>query len=61
MVTKTSVRASVAEDKSLPLNLKVPNAETRAAMRESDEMIKSGNIRFKTADEVFAALDKTRN
>lgn len=30
----------VAKDKALPLGLKIPNAETRAAMEESRAMIK---------------------
>ena len=31
----------VAKDKAMPIELKVPNAETRAAMKESRAMMKS--------------------
>ena len=48
----------VAVDKQFPLELKVPNAETRAAMAEADAMIKTRRPRFATADELFAHLDK---
>ena len=48
----------VAVDKQFPLELKVPNAETRAAMAEADAMIKTRRPRFPTADELFAHLDK---
>jgi DNA-damage-inducible protein J len=36
----------VAADKQLPFTLKVPNAETRAAMAEVDEILKSRRTRF---------------
>jgi DNA-damage-inducible protein J len=48
----------VAKDKALPLELKVPNAETRAAMDESRAVMEVGKLRFKTAEELFAELDK---
>jgi DNA-damage-inducible protein J len=48
----------VAKDKALPLELKVPNAETRAAMEESRAMMEAGKSRFKNAEELFEALDK---
>jgi hypothetical protein len=38
--------------------LKVPNAETRRAMAESEEMMRRGTARFANADELFAALEK---
>jgi DNA-damage-inducible protein J len=47
----------VANDSALPFELKVPNAETRAAMEEAREMMKSGQARFKNAEEMFKALD----
>ena len=47
----------VANDKAVPFELKVPNAETRAAMEESEKLLKSGKVRFKTAEELFDALD----
>lgn len=48
----------IAADQAFPLELKVPNAETRKAMAEADEIIKSGRARFSTADELFADLEK---
>lgn len=53
----------IVADQAFPLELKVPNAETRAAMEESRKMmeaIKAGRAkpRFKNADEMFAALER---
>lgn len=48
----------IAADQAFPLELKVPNAETRAAMAEADEIIRSGKVRFRSAEELFADLDK---
>jgi len=48
----------IIADQAFPLELKVPNAETRAAMAESDEIMRSGRLRFANADEVFADLDR---
>ncbi len=48
----------VARDKALPLELKIPNAETRAAMAEANELIKAHEARFSDAQELFDALDK---
>jgi len=48
----------VVTDKAFPLELKVPNAETRLAMAEADEIARSGAARFATADELFADLEK---
>jgi DNA-damage-inducible protein J len=36
----------VVADKQLPFALKVPNAETRAAMAESDEIARTRRARF---------------
>lgn len=47
----------VAADQAFPLELKVPNAETRAAMAEVDEMIRLGAPRFKDVDQFFKSLD----
>lgn len=47
----------IVADQAFPLELKVPNAETRAAMREADEIIRSGKARFTRSDELFADLD----
>lgn len=48
----------IAADQAFPLELKVPNAETRAAIEESNKMMRSGKLRFASADELFADLEK---
>jgi len=48
----------VVIEKGFPLELKVPNAETRAALEESHELMKSGRARIMTAEELFDQLDK---
>lgn len=47
----------IVADQAFPLELKVPNAETRAAMEESRVIMKARKARFNTAEELFAALD----
>ena len=47
----------VARDRALPLELKIPNAETRAGMEESRAMMKARQARFADAQELFNALD----
>ncbi len=49
----------VVVDQAFPLELKVPNAETRAAMAESRAMMAARRARFSTADELFDDLEKT--
>ncbi|HEY5582097.1 MAG TPA: type II toxin-antitoxin system RelB/DinJ family antitoxin [Rhodoferax sp.] len=51
----------VVIDQAFPLELKVPNAETRAAMQESRAMMATRRIRFASADELFANLEKNSN
>lgn len=48
----------VVVDQAFPLELKVPNAETRAAMAEADEIARARKARFVNADELFADLEK---
>lgn len=48
----------VARDHAVPLELRVPNAETRAAMRESRALMKKHNARFKNSRALFKALDE---
>ena len=48
----------IVADQAFPLELKVPNAETRAAMEESRQILASGKVRFANADEMFADLEK---
>lgn len=49
----------VVADQAFPLELKVPNAETRAAMAEAEEIARTGSARFTGADELFETLEKT--
>jgi DNA-damage-inducible protein J len=51
----------VVTDQAFPLELKVPNAETRSAMAEAEEIARSRGARFATADELFADLEKARD
>lgn len=48
----------IAKDKALPFELKVPNAETRAAMEESRAMMNTRHARFSDGQELLDALDK---
>jgi DNA-damage-inducible protein J len=48
----------IAADQAFPLELKVPNAETRVAMAEAKDIIAAGKTRFANADEMFAELEK---
>ena len=48
----------VVIDQAFPLELKVPNSETRAAMEESRAMMAKRRARFATADELLADLEK---
>lgn len=49
-LTDADVRAA---EKQLPFALNVPNAETRAAMAEVDELMRQRRARFATAEELF--------
>ncbi len=48
----------VVVDQTFPLELKVPNAETLAAMEESRAMMAARLTRFATADALFDDLEK---
>ena len=48
----------VVADKQMPFALKVPNAETRAAMVEADEIARTNRARFDSATELFDDLEK---
>jgi len=48
----------VARDHALPFELKVPNAETRAAIESSRDAMKEDRTRFASAQELFDALEK---
>lgn len=47
----------VVKDGAVPLDLKVPNAETRRAMEKSRRLMKKHNARFKNAKALFHALE----
>ncbi len=49
----------VVNDQAFPLELKVPNAETRAAIEESRAKMQAGDAGFETTDALFDALEKT--
>jgi DNA-damage-inducible protein J len=48
----------VVVDQAFPLELKVPNAETQAAMAESRVMMTKRKARFDSADALLADLEK---
>ena len=48
----------VIVDQTFPLELKVPNTETRKAMAEADEIVSTRLARFSTAAELFDDLEK---
>ena len=48
----------VVVDQTFPLELKVPNAETLAAMEESRAMMAARRTRFASADALFDDLEK---
>lgn len=48
----------VVADKQMPFAIKAPNAKTRAAMAEADEIARTHRARFATAAELFDDLEK---
>ena len=48
----------VVAEQQMPFALKVPNAETRAAMAEADTITRSRRARFSTATGLFNDLEK---
>ena len=50
----------VVNDQAFPLELKVPNAETRAAMEEARAMMKAHQALFESTDALFDELEKAR-
>lgn len=48
----------IAVEQAFPLELKVPNARTRQAMAEVNEMMQDRGARFAGADEAFAELEE---
>lgn len=47
----------IVADQAFPLELKAPNAETRAAMEESRRMMQEGRARFGSPEDAFASLE----
>lgn len=45
-------------EQAFPLELKVPNAETLAAMKETRQLIHQRHARFSSAQELFDDLEK---
>ena len=50
----------VVADQQLPFVLKAPNAQTRAAMNEANEIVQSRRARFGTATELMDDLEKNQ-
>ncbi|HPL68523.1 MAG TPA: type II toxin-antitoxin system RelB/DinJ family antitoxin [Smithellaceae bacterium] len=48
----------VVAEKQMPFALKVPNAETRVAMAEADEIARTRRARFSNAAELIDDLEK---
>ena len=50
----------VINDQAFPLELKVPNAQTRVAMDEARAMLQARAARFETADALIDELEEVR-
>jgi len=48
----------IVADQAFPLELKVPNSETRRAMEESRQLMKEGRARFTDAESMIAGLER---
>ncbi|NCU31191.1 type II toxin-antitoxin system RelB/DinJ family antitoxin [Candidatus Saccharibacteria bacterium] len=48
----------VVADKQIPFDLRVPNNDTVAAMKEADEIVASRMARFSKVDELINDLEK---
>ena len=48
----------IVAEQAVPLELKAPNAETRAAMEESRKIIRDRAARFATGDALIENLEK---
>jgi DNA-damage-inducible protein J len=48
----------VVAEKQMPFAIKVPNVETRAAMAEADEIVRTRHARFGTVAELIDDLEK---
>lgn len=50
----------VADEQGFPLELKVPNLSTRAAMKQARELQQARRVRFASAEALLDDLEKTR-
>lgn len=50
----------VASDQAFPLELKVPNAQTREAMAEARSMAKNRAARFESVEALIDGIEKAR-
>ena len=50
----------VVNDQAFPLELKVPNAETRVALEEARARMKASEAKFASAQTLFDDLEKAR-
>lgn len=50
----------VVAEKQMPFALKVPNAETRSAMAEADEIVRSKRARHNMSSDLIRDTDKAR-
>lgn len=48
----------VVADKQMPFDIRVPNALTREAMQEAEEIIQARRARFDSAGQLFNDLEK---
>lgn len=48
----------VVVEQAMPFALRVPNAETAAAMAEADAIVRDRRARFNSASDLFDALEK---
>jgi DNA-damage-inducible protein J len=48
----------VVADKQIPFDLRAPNSDTLAAMKEADEVASSRMARFSTVDELINDIEK---
>lgn len=48
----------VVIEQGLPFEMKVPNAKTKAAMAEADEIVEGRRARFGTAKKLLISLEK---
>ncbi len=50
----------VISDQALPFDVIVPNAKTRQAMQEADEIVKTRRARYDKSDNLISSLEKNK-